>query len=62
MIQRNKFNSNGEIDQRKARLVVQRFSQKPEIDFNETFASVVCLISIVYLQLSQQVFKLQLDN
>ncbi|CAL1680763.1 unnamed protein product [Lasius platythorax] len=40
MVLRNKTNSDGSIQRRKARLVAQGFSQKPGIHFNETFAPV----------------------
>lgn len=40
MMLRNKTNSDGLIQRRKARLVAQGFSQKPGIHFNETFAPV----------------------
>lgn len=40
MVLRNKTNSDGSIQRRKARLVAQGFSQRPGIHFNETFAPV----------------------
>lgn len=46
MVLRNKFNPDGTIQRRKARLVAQGFSQKPGIHFNETFAPVARLGSI----------------
>lgn len=46
MILRNKFNADGKIERRKARLVAQGFSQKPGIHFHETFAPVTRLSSI----------------
>lgn len=38
VVLRNKLDSNGNIERRKALLVVQGFSQKPGIYFHETFA------------------------
>ena len=38
-----KHNENGEIKRYKARLVAQGFSQRPEIDFDETYSHVVCM-------------------
>uniref|UniRef100_A0ABD2WDB3 Reverse transcriptase Ty1/copia-type domain-containing protein n=1 Tax=Trichogramma kaykai TaxID=54128 RepID=A0ABD2WDB3_9HYME len=43
---RNKFNPDGTICRRKARLVAQGFSQTPGIDFFETFAPVARLDSL----------------
>lgn len=43
---RNKFNSDGSIQKKKARIVAQGFVQKPGIHFNETFAPVSRLSSI----------------
>jgi hypothetical protein len=46
VILRNKYKSNGVLERRKARLVVQGFSQKPGVHFNETFAPVTRFSSI----------------
>lgn len=43
---RNKYNANGSIEKRKARLVARGFSQIPGIDFQETFAPVARMSSI----------------
>lgn len=40
------MNAEGEIDKHKARLVAQRFSQQPSIDYNETFSPVATLDTI----------------
>ena len=48
-----KLDANGQIARYKARLVAQGFSQKPGIDFKETFAPVAKLVSIrVYLHMA----------
>lgn len=41
----NKYNGDGEIIKRKARLIAKGFSQIPGVDFTETYASVVRLES-----------------
>lgn len=43
---RNKYGSDGEIEKRKARLVARGFSQRPGVDFHDTFAPVERLSSI----------------
>ena len=40
MVLRNKFNKEGKVEKRKARLVIRGFEQIEGIDFNQTFASV----------------------
>jgi len=42
----NKYNPDGSLGRRKARIVAQGFSQRPGIDFSETFSPVVRLSSI----------------
>jgi len=46
IVLRNKFDSNGNIERRKARLVAQGFSQQPGIHFHETFAPVARISTI----------------
>src|SRR5678816_2630686 len=46
MLLRNKFKANGALDKRKARLVAQGFSQRPGIDYYETFSPVIRLSSL----------------
>lgn len=43
---RNKYNADGELEQRKARVVAKRFSQRPGVDFYDTFAPVAKLSSL----------------
>lgn len=43
---RNKFNRNGTLERRKARIVARGFSQRPGVDFNQTFAPVARVSSI----------------
>jgi len=44
-----KKNENNEITRYKARLVAQGFSQKPGIDYEETYSPVVDAITLRYL-------------
>lgn len=44
-----KRNTDGQISKYKARSVAKGFIQRPGIDFDETFAPVVCYDSIRYL-------------
>uniref|UniRef100_A0A6V7JVV1 Reverse transcriptase Ty1/copia-type domain-containing protein n=1 Tax=Bracon brevicornis TaxID=1563983 RepID=A0A6V7JVV1_9HYME len=46
IILRNKYNADESIEKRKARIVVRGFSQRPGIDFDETFAPVARISSI----------------
>lgn len=46
MILKEKFNSDGTLERKKARLVARGFAQRPNIDFFETFAPVTKLSSI----------------
>lgn len=43
---RNKYDSSGAVERRKARVVARGFSQRPGVDFRETFAPVARLSSI----------------
>ncbi|GKA69544.1 ribonuclease H-like domain-containing protein, partial [Tanacetum coccineum] len=62
-----KFQSSGEIDRFKARLVAQGFSQKKSIDYEETFSPVVkmvivkCLLNVVVSQF-WPIFQLGVNN
>ena len=46
LVLRNKYNAQGTVDRRKARLVAQGFSQRPGVDFTDTFAPVARLSSV----------------
>ena len=46
VIVRNKYDSNGKLDKRKARIIARGFLQRPGIDFTETFISVARISSI----------------
>jgi hypothetical protein len=57
----------GSVDRRKARLVAKGFTQKPGIDFNETFAPVARLGSIrlfmaIAVELGLQVHQLDFTS
>jgi hypothetical protein len=43
---RNKYASDGTLDRRKARVVAKGFTQRPGIDFHDTFAPVARLSSL----------------
>jgi hypothetical protein len=44
-----KRNENNEVVRYKARLVAQEFTQRPDIDFNETYSLVMSGITFQYL-------------
>ena len=46
MVLRNKYHADGSVERRKARIVAQGFSQRPGIDFTETYAPVAKLSSV----------------
>ena len=46
---KHKFKADGSIDKYKARLVANRYSQKEGIDYEETFAPVATLNTIILL-------------
>lgn len=56
-ILRNKYKPDGTIDKRKTRVVAQEFSQRPGIDYHNTFAPVARLSSVRLLM----VLAIQLD-
>lgn len=55
IILKNKYDESGKINKRKARLVIKGYSQRPGLDYNNTFAPVVRLSTVrVFLSLSVQ--------
>lgn len=46
MVLKNKYDSDGRVERRKARLVARRFAQRPGIDFHDTFVPVARLGSM----------------
>lgn len=49
---RNKYKTNGELDRRKVRVVAKGFTQRPGVDFHDTFALVARLSSLRTLTIS----------
>jgi hypothetical protein len=43
---KHKFNSHGTLERYKARWVLHDFTQRPDVDYDETFSSVVKLVTI----------------
>ena len=62
-----KLNQEGDIQKHKARLVATGFTQKPGIDFYETFSPVVCLettriVIVVAAQKKWKIFQLDVKS
>ncbi|XP_071740362.1 uncharacterized protein [Rutidosis leptorrhynchoides] len=66
-IEKIKYNSNGEIERYKARLVAKGYSQKEEIDYDETFTHVIkhvtlrCIITLA-VQNDWPLFQFDVNN
>ncbi|KAG7197002.1 hypothetical protein KM043_017538 [Ampulex compressa] len=58
-ILRNKYRPNGTIDKRKARVVARGFSQRPGVDYHDTFAPVARLSSVRLLMASAVQFDIK---
>lgn len=61
MVLTNKFNPDGTVSQRKARLVAKRYSQIYGIDFHNTFAPVARLKSLRLMLAELEITIYQLD-
>lgn len=59
---RNKFKSDGTLERRKARVVAKGFTQRPGIDFFETFAPVARLSSLRLLAALAARYKLDISQ
>lgn len=62
MVLTNKCQPDGHIERRKARIVARGFSQKPGMDFNETFAPVARLNSIRFLVAIAAHYKMHIHH
>lgn len=62
---RNKFKTDGKLERRKARIVVKGFSQRPGVDFHNTFAPVARISSLrtlmaVAVELDMQIAQIDI--
>lgn len=67
IVLRNKFNSDGTLHRRKARLVAQGFSQQPGLHFNETFAPVarqgsIRLVAALSVHLGMKMYHFDVET
>ena len=46
-IYKTKQDADVNVQKQKARMVAREFTQKPDIDFNETFAPVACMDTVI---------------